>query len=889
MGNNPSKGERPSAGQDSRPGSARDVHSHPFGGPLPQSPSSDRPPPSSPGGRGTRPDLSSLLSFGAGHDRDAQQEVRRETKQEREARKLEKERIAREKERERSIREEGVDGGYLVTLGTYTGPEDFNKAVVRQLMIERRLAPFWKGLNDHSDSWTELQLVAAVRGRPIPAADEVPDDNPARAASRADSNPTSSQTNLNNLTMPITSRSPSYNSDASASLGLSHPAFSSLPPSSPLSSQSQSSNSPLFRGRAKTLASLTSKANNQSDMAPQEIQLPKDPYVNGQAIEAYLYKDASECPICFLYYPPYLNKTRCCDQPICSECFVQIKRPDPHPPEHHDPNNPDASIDTQNPEEDGQLVSEPAACPFCVQPEFGVTYEPPPFRRGLAYNAPPNHPLASATSAMSSSSSLSSGSALSPGTGSRRRATSLSATSPTVITTDRVRPDWAKKLADARAHALRRSAAATALHNAAYVLGNSNSVDLRTFGLTGRRRRTLFAAGDAPGGSGTASPREGGMPLGNMAALLAAADRQGNPSGPGRVDGPNSNDLFPGRVSSRATARRAEDIEELMMMEAIRLSLQAEEDRKRKEDKDARKEEKKERKQRKKDGKRLEKEMDRQKKQGGFFPLEVEGIEGGSSSVAGRNYIPQTETGSKGKAVDRGVTTVGYNPLNEPTSTVNTETLTTTNSKEEPQRHLELSRAQLANDSTIPSPGLAPPVESSNAPNLALEPTSSSSSSSSSASSSGLPAVEPVSIADPDNDDSIPLSAQLIEPVNTNDTQATTATSATTTAGDPITPALTNFSSLASAINTSKSSEQATEQVAETTANRSRGDSGESSGSSTAPPLPPQSLPEPEKTQVLIGNGDLAKTGGGNDHEGDHGIATNHVGDVSVREGQVTR
>lgn len=42
-------------------------------------------------------------------------------------------------ERERSLKEEGVDGGYLVTLGTYTGPEDFSKPIVRQLMV--RLNP----------------------------------------------------------------------------------------------------------------------------------------------------------------------------------------------------------------------------------------------------------------------------------------------------------------------------------------------------------------------------------------------------------------------------------------------------------------------------------------------------------------------------------------------------------------------------------------------------------------------------------------------------------------------------------------------------------------------------------------------------------------------------
>lgn len=71
--------------------------------------------------------------MGGAGDRDV--ETRKETRQERDARKLEKERIQRAAERERSLREEGVDGGYLVTLGTYTGPEDFSKIVVRQLMV----------------------------------------------------------------------------------------------------------------------------------------------------------------------------------------------------------------------------------------------------------------------------------------------------------------------------------------------------------------------------------------------------------------------------------------------------------------------------------------------------------------------------------------------------------------------------------------------------------------------------------------------------------------------------------------------------------------------------------------------------------------------------------
>lgn len=81
--------------------------------------------------RGSRHDSTAAASASL----DAALEPRKETKQEREARKAEKERVTRAKERERSLNEESVDGGYLVTLGTYTGPEDFNKPMVRQLMV----------------------------------------------------------------------------------------------------------------------------------------------------------------------------------------------------------------------------------------------------------------------------------------------------------------------------------------------------------------------------------------------------------------------------------------------------------------------------------------------------------------------------------------------------------------------------------------------------------------------------------------------------------------------------------------------------------------------------------------------------------------------------------
>ena len=34
--------------------------------------------------------------------------------------------------------------------------------------------------------------------------------------------------------------------------------------------------------------------------------------------------DREECPICMLYFPGGLNRAACCQQGICSECYLQI-------------------------------------------------------------------------------------------------------------------------------------------------------------------------------------------------------------------------------------------------------------------------------------------------------------------------------------------------------------------------------------------------------------------------------------------------------------------------------------------------------------------------------------------------------------------------------------
>jgi hypothetical protein len=398
---------------------------------------------------------------------------------------------------------------------------------------------------------------------------------------------------------------------------------------------------------------------------PLEVHLPEDPFVDGRPIEAVLYKEAVECPICFLYYPPHLNKTRCCDQPICSECFVQIKRPDPHPPEHSDPTSPHGvgpSSQSREATEDGALVSEPAACPFCVQPEFGVTFEPLPFRRGLAYtNQSPAHPLASASSAMSSSSSLSSfpgsGSSVTPNAPtSRRRTTSISACASTVITTDKIRPDWAQKLANARSHAARRAAAATALHTAAYLMNTGNSNEGRGFGGFGRRgglMRRSALGNDSPGSvSGTGTPRGGDERIG-FAAIAAIAERQGSSSSRGDLSASLADGML-GRPGGDPPARRRTrmmDLEDMMLMEAIRLSLAEEEERKKKEEKEE-----------KKNAKKREKENKKAVKRGLGFGAGNESSPSALTPVYGSGNCSSSTLGdtphgdNKGKGVDRGGT-----------------------------------------------------------------------------------------------------------------------------------------------------------------------------------------------------------------------------------------
>ena len=77
----------------------------------------------------------------------------------------------------RGHHEETVDFGYLTPQGVYTGPRDWNQSIVAQLICERRLAPFYRPLEDYDESWDDEQILAHRKEPPQDS------DSPAEASS----------------------------------------------------------------------------------------------------------------------------------------------------------------------------------------------------------------------------------------------------------------------------------------------------------------------------------------------------------------------------------------------------------------------------------------------------------------------------------------------------------------------------------------------------------------------------------------------------------------------------------------------------------------------------------------------------------------------------------
>lgn len=336
---------------------------------------------------------------------------------------------------------ENVDGGYLAPHGIYKLNLDYNTDIVRGLVVARRIAPFYTPLQDFDESWTNDEIATIVRQMPLHALDSAFEDD--EELDDADDHKIHRLANF-------------------------------------FRRQEQ-------KRRNQELVAKMKDVQRQCESEYLTCKDAGDPDVASKDLLLYLYADACECPICFLYFPRNLNYSRCCRQPICTECFVQIKRLDPHPPRDDHSNTTASATDADKIPQ--TLISEYANCPYCAMSNFGVTYDhpielfvglgapqaPKDFRKRSSIEAIPedqDHAVVSSdeTSRPGSPIKITHLSPRKP-----RRRSSVAADAEGVITTDYIRPDWEQKLASAKSKLARKAATASAIHASNLIINEGTS------------------------------------------------------------------------------------------------------------------------------------------------------------------------------------------------------------------------------------------------------------------------------------------------------------------------------------------------------------------------------------------------------------------------------
>ncbi|GAA5859274.1 hypothetical protein JCM1840_003828 [Sporobolomyces johnsonii] len=382
-----------------------------------------------------------------------------------------------------------VDGGFLEPQSLLYAHVEYHRPTVHKLILDRKLSPFFLGLNDFEDDWDTDRIVVALGEAEQQATQNLKDAY--TAASEAADEAEAAQLNC----PPGTRKHKEAVQTVNAAV--------------------------MHRERLAEVIKMREKRGGGG------LQW------SSKTDQAKLYQGrAVECPICFLYYPPSMVHTRCCDQPICTECFVQIKRADATPT---------------------HLESEPAACPFCMEPNFGCVYPKP------------TRPTVQASASGGSGSSMDGGPAAQP----KPRRKSFAHTEKEVVTTDMIHPDWEAKLEAMKATVARRA--------------NRRIV----FRQVGDRLIPVGITSGRTGDGANATMSTTTLPP-NFLSQIAAAIDSSNENGTGRSSRRGSRGRRRGGNDDVAHLLESlglgggPDLEEMMIQEAMRLSQLDEEERQKK-------------------------------------------------------------------------------------------------------------------------------------------------------------------------------------------------------------------------------------------------------------------------------------------------------------------
>ena len=318
--------------------------------------------------------------------------------------------------------DESVDGGFLAPYGSYGFDKlDYNADVVKSLIIQRRLAPFYTPLQDFDSSWSREELLKIVEGLPLHAAfNEHPEE--------FEDIPTGD---------------------------LNKPNFDYLIDRNCTKKEYRRTHAKIFRARLHKKRIIWQETENEVFLeAKLDVRSGKvkNNYLPSEELKYDLYANGSECPICFLYIPGPLNYSTCCQQPICTECFVQIKRADPHFP--HDEVDPTQPVKDDSEKDPNLLTTEPANCPYCATTEFTIIYTPPKDRKVGIQGIPPATYKSPVPQAGDDNQDKKS----------EDKPESKDINMSNAVSSDDIRPDWEAKLNKERQRLARRSANATAIH-----------------------------------------------------------------------------------------------------------------------------------------------------------------------------------------------------------------------------------------------------------------------------------------------------------------------------------------------------------------------------------------------------------------------------------------
>lgn len=282
---------------------------------------------------------------------------------------------------------ESVDGGYLSPFRyNKICKIDYSIPMVRSLIIGRKLAPFYIPMEDYNNDWPRNKIIEKVDELSLHERyADLPPEHPLVQEIEKTSHLPVDDLKRDSIGKEIDKNLPFMEQRA-----LRFKIF----------------NARLIRNRIKLQERETNiLTDNEVKSSAKKSILDK--YLPNDNLKYEIYKDVEECPICFMNIPKPLNKTKCCHQSLCTECFVSIRRAGERltriqrtltniTSQRENDRRGGNGLVIPDLETPGvfyrvtlDISSQPTKCPYCTCEDFAVVYEPPKTRRTGIGGTPP--------------------------------------------------------------------------------------------------------------------------------------------------------------------------------------------------------------------------------------------------------------------------------------------------------------------------------------------------------------------------------------------------------------------------------------------------------------------------------------------------------------------